>query len=104
MVTRDGLAKIVDFGLAKLPEATALTLTGVTMGTLAYMAPEQIRGESVDHRADIWATGVVLYEMVTGRRPLHADSAEALMYAILHCTPPPCVGCSRTCRSISSGS
>jgi serine/threonine protein kinase len=92
MVTRDGLAKIVDFGLAKLPEATGLTLAGLTVGTLAYMAPEQARGESVDHRADIWALGVLLYEMVTGRRPFHAHSAEALMYAILHGSPTPMHG------------
>src|SRR5512136_2574522 len=69
MITTDGVAKIVDFGLAKLSGQTMLTKAGATLGTAAYMSPEQARGEPADHRTDIWSLGIVLYEMVTGRRP-----------------------------------
>ena len=62
--------KIVDFGLAKMTGETQLTKTGSTIGTIAYMSPEQLKGEEVDHRTDIWSLGVVLYEMVKGKRPL----------------------------------
>jgi serine/threonine protein kinase len=69
MITKDGIAKIVDFGLAKLAGQSRLTQTGSTLGTMAYMSPEQARAEVVDHRTDIWALGVVLYEMLTGQLP-----------------------------------
>jgi serine/threonine-protein kinase len=70
MVTGDGVVKILDFGIAKLAGAAAdLTRTGTRMGTPAYMAPEQARGEDVDARADLWAVGVVLFEMLVGVRP-----------------------------------
>jgi serine/threonine-protein kinase len=68
MLAADGVVKLVDFGVAKL-EGSTLTGGGATPGTTAYMAPEQVRGEDVDHRADLWALGVVLYEMLAGRRP-----------------------------------
>jgi eukaryotic-like serine/threonine-protein kinase len=89
MVTRTGRLKLVDFGLAHLPEATMLTATGVTVGTPAYMAPEQVRGEEVDARADLWALGVVLYEMLAGRPPFGKDSLEAVLYAVVHQAPEP---------------
>jgi serine/threonine protein kinase len=73
MVTTDGVAKIVDFGLAKLSGGTMLTKTGSTLGTAAYMSPEQARGDAVDHRTDIWSLGVVLYEMIAGHRPFRSD-------------------------------
>jgi len=99
-ITSDGRVKILDFGLAKLTEAapslssvTALpttppihiapqTLAGVVLGTVGYMAPEQVRGLPADHRADIFAFGVVLYEMLAGRRAFHGDTAMDTMMAI----------------------
>ena len=77
-ITHDGLVKILDFGV---------TRTGTTLGTAAYMSPEQARGEDVDHRTDIWSLGVVLYEMVTGRRPFQGDYEQAVVYSILNTEP-----------------
>jgi serine/threonine protein kinase len=87
LVTRDGLAKIVDFGIAKLSGCTKLTRTGATLGTMAYMSPEQLKGEDVDHRSDIWALGVVLYEMVTGETPFGGDYEQAVAYSIMNEKP-----------------
>lgn len=98
-ITKDGRVKILDFGLAKL---TALasgeladvetmkreTAPGTVMGTVGYMAPEQVRGQSVDHRADLFSLGAVLYEMLSGRRAFHADSSVETMNAILKDDPP----------------
>ncbi len=87
MVTTDGVAKIVDFGLAKLSGRTMLTKAGSTLGTAGYMSPEQASGGITDHRTDIWSLGVVLYEMLTGRRPFEGDYENALMYSILNSEP-----------------
>jgi len=84
MVTKEGEAKIVDFGLAKLARQTKLTKAGSTLGTVAYMSPEQARGEEVDHRSDIWALGVVLHELVTGKLPFKSDYEQAIVYSILN--------------------
>jgi serine/threonine protein kinase/Tfp pilus assembly protein PilF len=89
MVTTDGVAKIVDFGLAKLTGQTRLTKTGTTLGTAAYMSPEQTRGDAIDHRSDIWSLGVVLYEMATGQLPFKAEYDNALFYAITNAQPAP---------------
>ena len=89
MVTKKGTAKITDFGLAKLAGATDVTKTGTTVGTAAYMSPEQARGENVDHRSDIWSLGVVLYEMLTGRLPFRGDHNHAVVYQIVHENPDP---------------
>jgi Tol biopolymer transport system component len=94
-VTRDGRIKILDFGLAKLmqteegvdltemPTATRGTEPGVVMGTLGYMSPEQLRGKAVDHRSDIFAFGVILWEMLSGRRAFQADTGADTMMAVL---------------------
>ena len=92
MVTHDGVAKIVDFGLAKLTGMSRLTRTGSTIGTVAYMSPEQAQGEKVDHRSDIWSLGVMLYEMVTGQRPFKGDYENAVVYSILNASPEPVTG------------
>jgi len=89
MITSDRVAKIVDFGLAKLSGRTMLTKAGSTLGTAAYMSPEQARGESADQRTDIWSLGVLLYEMISGRRPFEAEYENALMYSILNAEPEP---------------
>ena len=82
----EGGVKILDFGLARMTDVT-LTLSRATVGTAAYMAPEQVRGAAVDARADLWALGVVLYEMLTGRRPFEGDHEIAVAHAIVHDEP-----------------
>jgi len=84
LITEDGVVKLVDFGLAKLTGRTQLTKEGTTLGTIAYMSPEQAQGAQVDHRTDIWALGAVLYEMVAGRPPFQGDYDQAIMYAIMN--------------------
>jgi len=87
MITIEGTAKIIDFGLAMLAGQARLTKTGSTSGTAAYMSPEQARGEHVDNRTDIWSLGVAVYEMVTGQLPFKADYETALIYSILNDAP-----------------
>jgi len=89
MLTDEGVAKIMDFGLAKLKGATKLTTTGSTLGTLAYMSPEQAQGIEVDQRSDIFSLGVVLYEMITGQLPFKGEHEAAIIYSIINETPEP---------------
>ena len=89
MLPKGAPVKIVDFGLAKLAGQVGLTQTGQALGTVAYMSPEQARGHEVDHGADLWALGVVLYEMLAGRRPFPGEHAQSVVYAILNTEVPP---------------
>jgi len=100
VVTPEGRAKVLDFGLARrmasdgLPEGRTLTqhtltMPGQVVGTLAYMAPEQLRGQPADERSDVWALGVVLYEMAAGVRPFQGDTSFELSSSILNQPPPP---------------
>jgi len=87
MITKSGKVKIMDFGLAKVGQGTLVTKVGTTVGTIAYMSPEQARSESINHRTDIWSMGVILYEMLTGKLPYHGDFEQAIIYSILNEEP-----------------
>src|SRR5262249_54084673 len=100
-VRPDGAVKLLDFGVAKALESAASAVVdltgaatrfdqteeGVVLGTLAYMAPEQARGQAVDRRADVWAFGVILYEMLTGRRPFRGDTSTDTLASLLKDEP-----------------
>jgi TolB-like protein/Tfp pilus assembly protein PilF/predicted Ser/Thr protein kinase len=89
LITTKNQVKIMDFGLAKLRSQTVLTREGTTLGTVAYMSPEQAVGNPVDHRTDIWSFGVVLYEMISGLRPFKGDYDQAMIYSLLNDEPEP---------------
>jgi hypothetical protein len=84
----DGTAKIMDFGIAKLG-ATHLTKTGMMVGTVHYMSPEQVRGKPLDGRSDVFSVGVILYELLAGQRPFRGEGATEVLYKIVHEPPPP---------------
>jgi WD40 repeat protein len=86
-VLRDGSVKIVDFGIARLEDST-MTQTGLVLGTPSYIAPEVLKGGRVDHRADMWTVGIILFEMLTGQRPFDAPTIAGLIYNIVHEPPP----------------
>ena len=88
MVTLEGEVKVVDFGIARLADASK-TQTGTLLGTLAYLSPQQIRGKGGNALSDIWSLGIVLYELLTGRRPFQGENHAALMLSIMHNDPVP---------------
>ncbi len=89
MLTEDGTVKITDFGLAKLRGGPHLTQSGSTLGTAGYMSPEQVRGEDLDHRSDIFSLGIIFFELTTGRLPFRGEHVAALSYSIVNENPLP---------------
>src|SRR3954464_15859683 len=89
LVHRNGVAKVVDFGIAKAANSSGATRTGTLKGKVAYMPPEQLRGEPLDRRADVFALGVVLYELLAGKRPWEGDSEVSLIGRIITEVPAP---------------
>jgi serine/threonine protein kinase/tetratricopeptide (TPR) repeat protein len=89
MLLGDGTIKILDFGVARVADAEGMLEDGPAVGTVAYMSPEQARGDPVDFRSDVWSLGVVLYEMIAGARPFASDNTLALKHAVLRAEPPP---------------
>jgi phosphoserine phosphatase RsbU/P len=89
MLRDDGQVMILDFGLARTADASSLTSSGMYIGTMMYMSPEQLTGEAVDQRTDIWALGVMLYELLTGVLPFKATSSASMLYAVLSGAPEP---------------
>jgi serine/threonine-protein kinase len=86
MVTKTGVVKVMDFGIARLAESD-LTKTGSVMGTPAYMSPEQVNGQKIDARSDTFSLGVILYELLTGKRPFTGETIQTLMFAIIQSNP-----------------
>jgi serine/threonine protein kinase len=89
MISNDGVVKIMDFGLAEIAARSRVTKEGMTVGTVAYMSPEQALGDKLDQRTDIWSLGVVIYETITGRLPFSGDYEQAIVYRILNEEPEP---------------
>jgi len=88
MLLNDDRIKVMDFGIARLAQSN-ITQSGVALGTPNYISPEQLKGQSIDRRSDIFSLGVVLYEMLTNQKPFKGNTISALIYSILHTTPPP---------------
>ena len=103
ILTRQGVVKIIDFGLASFLEPATVTQSGRIAGTAAYMSPEQAQGKRADARSDLWALGIVLYEMLTGRLPFHGENTPSLLYSIVHKPPTPAIEVSGRWASIIEG-
>ncbi len=91
IIDAEGRVKLLDFGLATIRGEEKLTKTGSTLGTVGYMSPEQVKGEEVDHRSDIFSIGVLLYELITGRQPFEGEGEPAVLNSILNKIPEPLV-------------
>src|SRR5437764_1731230 len=89
MVTPQGVVKLMDFGIARSASDRTLTATGTTVGSLYYMSPEQVRGEAIDARSDLYSVGITLYEMVTGKRPFDGTSDFSILTAQVQQLPKP---------------
>ena len=100
LITKTGVVKILDFGLAKLAGSEGMTQTGTTVGTVAYMSPEQAKGQQVDHRTDIWSLGVVLYEMLAGTPPFQGENLLSISNAIMDGEPSLLTGASSSAHSV----
>ena len=100
LFTKTGVVKILDFGLAKLAGSEGVTQTGTTVGTVAYMSPEQARGQEVDHRTDIWSLGVVLYEMLAGTPPFAGENLLSISNAIMDGEPSSLTGASSSAHGV----
>lgn len=87
MILKSGLAKIMDFGIARMRTSEVRTQTGVLLGSPPYMSPEQVLGRRADHRSDIFSLGIVLYQMLTGERPFTGTEMSAIMYNVVHLSP-----------------
>ena len=100
LIAKGRVVKILDFGLAKLAGTEGVTQTGTTVGTVAYMSPEQARGEEVDHRTDIWSLGVVLYEMLSWQPPFRGKNLLTISGAIQKDTPSSLTDASSSAQSV----
>jgi serine/threonine-protein kinase len=89
MILDDNQVKVMDFGIARLDKSASMTQTGTALGTPNYISPEQLKGQPVDRRSDIFSLGVVFYELLTAQKPFKGETISALIYSILHTEPPP---------------
>ena len=87
MITNSDMVKVMDFGIARIDTSASMTQTGTALGTPNYISPEQLKGQAVDRRSDIFSVGVVFYELLTGEKPFKGDTLSALIYSILHTEP-----------------
>ncbi|MBK9007184.1 MAG: protein kinase [Anaerolineae bacterium] len=99
-LTNDVEAILTDFGLVRIANSASQTASGMVSGTPAYMSPEQARGDSIDHRTDIYSLGIVLYEMLAGRVPFEADSSLTVIYKQINDPPPPISGISPAVQKV----
>lgn len=100
MLLSDGQVKLMDFGIARQGDDTTITQTGMIVGSPAYMSPEQVRGEENTHSTDLWALGILLYEMLAGHSPFTGSNVSTVLYRVAHEAPAPLPGVSNTVQQI----
>lgn len=100
MLVGDGIVKLMDFGVARQEDDTTITQTGMIIGSPAYMAPEQVRGEENTASTDLWALGILLYEMLAGRSPFTGSNVSSVLYRVAHETPAPVPGLSHAVQQV----